>query len=166
MDFLKSIGRTVNGAVQFVGEKNRRAAQLNRLRAVIRCEEQAAQREYLALGRYYYNNCRNRDNAITEPHCAELEGIEGRLDAAIAALERFYANEGTQEDCCRKNCCDSEEVTLDDVQELESSPLKAVSESGAVEVPVPEAVSQEGDEPLPVQQAAEQDENARLPFEG
>ena len=45
MEFLKSIGRAVGEAASYLGEKNRRAAQLNRIRAVIRCQEKAAEKE-------------------------------------------------------------------------------------------------------------------------
>ena len=75
MNFLKNIGKAVENAANYVGEKNRRAAALNRIRGVIRCEEKAAEKEYLALGRYYYNNLRDKDNPVTEPHCVELESI-------------------------------------------------------------------------------------------
>lgn len=93
MEFLKNIGKAVGNAVSFVGEKNRRSANLNRIRTVIRCEEKAAEREYLALGRYYYNNLRDDKNPITESHCAQLDEIEGRLDKALTQLEQFYQQE-------------------------------------------------------------------------
>ena len=49
MEFLKTFGRALGDAVSYVGEKNRKAAYLNRIRTVIKCEEQAAEKEYLAL---------------------------------------------------------------------------------------------------------------------
>ena len=45
-------------------EKNRRLAAANRLRTAIRCQEKAAEKEYLALGRYYYNVLRDPDNPV------------------------------------------------------------------------------------------------------
>ena len=66
------------------------AAYLNRIRTVIKCEEQAAEKEYLALGRYYYNNLRDPSNAVTEPHCAELEAIEARLGCGSAATGKNF----------------------------------------------------------------------------
>ena len=112
MNFLKNIGKAVENAANYVGEKNRRAAALNRIRGVIRCEEKAAEKEYLALGRYYYNNLRDKDNPVTEPHCVELESIEARLDKAIAQLEKYYGEEEPQH----------EEVTLEDVQSFDQDP--------------------------------------------
>ena len=71
MDFLKgitSVFKTAGGAVQdavgVVAEKNRKNALANRLRTVIRCEEKAAERAYLALGRYYYHNLRDADLSL------------------------------------------------------------------------------------------------------
>lgn len=66
---------------------NRRTAQMNRLRTVARCEERAAEKEYLALGRYYYNALRNKDDAIAEAHCARIDEIQARRDAALETLE-------------------------------------------------------------------------------
>lgn len=145
MNFLKNIGKAVENAANYVGEKNRRAAALNRIRAVIRCEEKAAEKEYLALGRYYYNNLRDKDNAVTEPHCVELEGIEARLDQAIAQLEKYYGEEEPQH----------EEVTLEGVESFDHDPT----------------LPQEPEEPQPAApqeaaHAAPEEEAENLPFEG
>ena len=69
-----------------LGEKNHRAAQLSRIRSFIRCQEKAAEKEYLALGRYYYHNLRDKENDVTEAHCLALDEIEQRLDASDAAI--------------------------------------------------------------------------------
>lgn len=74
-------------------EKNRRAAAANRLRIVIRCEENAADKEYLALGRYYYNALRDADNPIAESHCARIDQINARRDSALEQLEQLSQEE-------------------------------------------------------------------------
>lgn len=71
-----------------IRRKNRRAAALNRLRTVIRCQERAAEKEYLALGRYYYNALRDKENPVAEEHCARLDGINAMLDSTLLALEK------------------------------------------------------------------------------
>ena len=83
MNFLKNIsavfktaGGAVQGAVKVVEEKNRRTALMNRLRTVIRCEEKAEERAYLALGRYYYHNLRDAENTVTEPYCIDIEAAQ------------------------------------------------------------------------------------------
>ena len=70
-----------------VEEKNRRTALMNRLRTVIRCEEKAEERAYLALGRYYYHNLRDAENTVTEPYCIDIEAAQKRIDAAVEKLE-------------------------------------------------------------------------------
>lgn len=156
MDFLKNIGKAVGGAVSYVGEKNRKAAYLNRLRTVIRCEEKNAEKEYLALGRYYYNNLRDKNNPVTEAHCAELEVIEARLERTLKDLEDLYNGDagfvGGEDGPTAMYVSEgeSEEITLDDVQSFDSDPM-------------PEADEQPECAPVA---PAEQTENDNLPFEG
>ena len=157
MKFLESIGKAVGDAAGFLGEKNRKAAYLNRIRTVIRCEEAAAEKEYLALGRYYYNNLRDQNNPVTEAHCAELEAIEGRLEKALDQLEQFYQADSKESasvgiivgadgpTAVYVRDGEAEEITLEDVKRFDHDPTKA-----AEEAPVP----------------AQPDENAGLPFEG
>lgn len=76
-------------AARQLKEKNRRAAAANRLRTVIRCQEKAAEKEYLALGRYYYNALRNPDNPIAEAHCLRLDQIQAQRDSALEKLEQL-----------------------------------------------------------------------------
>lgn len=87
-----SAGRLTAG----VRQKNSRIARMNRLRTVIRCQEQAAEKEYLALGRYYYNALRDKDNQVAEEHCARLDQIQAQLDSTLEALEQAVRE---QADC-------------------------------------------------------------------
>ncbi len=167
MKFFESIGKAVGDAAGFLGEKNRKAAYLNRIRTVIRCEEAAAEKEYLALGRYYYNNLRDKNNPVTEAHCAELEAIEGRLEKALDQLEQFYQADARDaasigviggEDGPTAMCMsngEAEEVTLEDVKRFDHDPLEPVP---AEQAPAGQASAEQ----IP----AESDENAGLPFEG
>ncbi len=169
MDFLKNIGKAVGNAVSFVGEKNRRAANLNRIRSVIRCEEKASQREYLALGRYYYNNLRDSSNSVTESHCAQLDEIEGRLDKALTQLEQFYQQEQN----------DGITVTID-IAKDKAAPASGSSVGGAdgptaacakkggatIEEVTLDGVKEFDHEPTPEEAAEEAKETEDLPFEG
>lgn len=168
MDFIKNItaafktaGGAVQSAVGVVAEKNRKTALMNRLRTVIRCEEKAAERAYLALGRYYYHNLRDADNAVTEPHCIDIEAAEQRIDAAVAKLEALCHEEGEEE---------IEEITLDDVRELVPDAQPAPADDAipeglvdeAVEAAAPASVQPETEaEPVP----AEKDASEELPYE-
>lgn len=158
MEFFKNIGRAVSGVAGLVGEKSRKAAYLNRIRTVIKCEEQAAEREYLALGRYYYNNLRDKSNSVTEAHCAELEEIEARLDKALNCLEELYQDgaaavaviggEDGPTAVCVKDGAGAEEITLDDVESFDHDPMAEPAKNAGPVSP------------------AEPDENDGLPFEG
>ena len=96
---VKSVFKTAGGAMQnavdVVAEKNRKTAMANRLRTVIRCEEKAAERAYLALGRYYYHNLRDASNAETENYCVGIETAEQRIEDAMLKLEELNREEET-----------------------------------------------------------------------
>lgn len=171
MEFFKKIGKALGEAAGFVGEKNRKAAYLNRIRTVIRCEERAAEREYLALGRYYYNNLRDGSNPVTEAHCAQLDEINARTDRALNQLEQFYQmDKAFQEESGSVAVIegedgptavfvkdgDAEEITLDDVESFDSDPMAEPTPAPAT-APAPEAAK-----PLA---PAEPGENDNLPFE-
>ena len=96
---VKSVFKTAGGAMQnavdVVAEKNRKTAMANRLRTVIRCEEKAAERAYLALGRYYYHNLRDASNAEIENYCVGIETAEQRIEDAMLKLEELNREEET-----------------------------------------------------------------------
>lgn len=146
MEFLKTIGKAVGEAAAHLGEKNHRAAQLSRIRSFIRCQEKAAEKEYLALGRYYYHNLRDKENDVTEAHCLALDEIEQRLDAALDQLSQCYSASEARE-----------EVTLEDVQAFDQDPA-----AQAVPAPVEAAPAEEA----PAATPAPAEENENLPFEG
>lgn len=160
MGLLQTIGQGLSEVLDSLGEKSRRAAFLSRIRAVIRCEESAAQKQYLALGRYYYHNLRDKNDPVTEAHCAELDEIETRLESALSQLDLFYQMDQTQkgevvvmdgEDgptavfiAGQEKDGIAEEITLEDVQCYDSDPTKAADTT----------------------EAADPAENDDLPFEG
>lgn len=76
-------------AAKQLKEKNRRLAAANRLRTAIRCQEKAAEKEYLALGRYYYNVLRDPDNPVAEAHCLRLDQLLAQRDSALESLEQM-----------------------------------------------------------------------------
>lgn len=149
MEILKKVGKAVGDAASCLGEKNRRIARLNRIRSVIRCQEKAAEKEYLALGRYYYHSLRDKNNEVTQAHCVALDKIEMGLDSALDQLGKYYGGEGN----------DMEVVTLDDVESFDQDP------QAAEEAPAPEKEEALVEESAP-QEAAPVEENDGLPFEG
>lgn len=127
MEFLKTIGKAVGEAAAHLGEKNHRAAQLSRIRSFLRCQEKAAEKEYLALGRYYYHNLRDKENDVTEAHCLALDEIEQRLDAALDQLSQCYSAGEARE-----------EVTLEDVQAFDQDPAAQEEPPAATPAPAEE----------------------------
>lgn len=87
MGFLKDLGQAAESCAHRVKGKTSRAAAINRLRTVVKVQESAAEKEYLALGRYYYNALQDKDNPIAQSHCARLDKILAERDAALNALE-------------------------------------------------------------------------------
>ena len=139
-----SAGGALQNAVGVVAEKNRKTALANRLRTVIRCEEKAAERAYLALGRYYYHNLRNTANAETETHCIDIEAAEKRIEEAMLKLEVLR-----REDDAKPVI---EGITLDDVQELSTVPAEESVPEGFV------------DEVVEAAEPAEKDASEELPY--
>ena len=153
MEVIKNLGRAVGRLAEAVGEKHHKNADINRIRTVIRCEERAAEKEYLALGRYYYHNLRDKDDRVTEPHCQKLDEIEARLERDLTLMQAFYEADGPTaviwgEECPEGEC---EEIDLAGVEVYDEEPCLAVDDAEAAGTPA------QPDEP---------DENSGLPFEG
>lgn len=145
MDILKNIGRAVGHAAESLGEKHRKTAELHRIRTVVRCEERAAEREYLALGRYYYNALRDKGNPVAEPHCEALDQIEKRLDAALAMMQAVSAAgpaEPEEDGMCPRGDEECEEIDLEGIESFDEDPrLEAAPGEGPTkegpEAPLP-----------------------------
>lgn len=109
MDFLKNIADSVTKAVDFVVDKNRKTAMINRLRIVIKSEKEKQLRAYAELGKYYYNNMRDSKNEETEKACTIIENSSRRLSRAVTKLDEI-----TAEGCCDEdgeNCTCGEDCT-------------------------------------------------------
>lgn len=127
MKILSSVASNVTKAIDFVVEANRKNALINRIKAVVRCEEKNIDRSYIALGKYYYNNLRDKDLEETERHCLALENSRRRLDRALTRLEEL-TDEGEEEydeyddygDCyaCHAHDADFDEYEDEDEHEL------------------------------------------------
>ncbi len=99
-NIFESIGMSISHAVDCVVEKNRRSAQINRLKLVIRREERISEKAYIALGKYYYHNLRDENDPVTEPHCVAIDQASRRMDRAITRLEDLFVKQEQAEDAC------------------------------------------------------------------
>lgn len=152
-NIFETIGHTLSGAVDYVVEKNRRAAQINRLKMVIRKEERAAEKAYIALGKYYYHTLRDELNAVTEPHCAAVDNATRRMDRAMSRLESMcFREEGNS--CPEGGCascgydCDMREDSWEEEdaefhEEPETACPCAAEEASCEENPCEEAPCEE-----------------------
>ena len=152
MTFFETVGQLLSEAAQTLGEKTRRIAAENRLRSTISDEERAALREYLALGRYYYNNLRETGDDAAREHCARLDDILARQDQALKTLGELQQFEGPTEAFFARDG-EREEVDLRDVREVPAQPEQ---EEPAPEEPVKT-------EPAPAEAAEEPVEKAPEP---
>ena len=152
---FKSAGGAMQNAVGVVAEKNRKSALANRLRTVIRCEEKAAERAYLALGRYYYHNLRDAANAETENYCVGIEIAEKRIEEAMLKLEELNREE-TEEAAV-------EEVAIEDVKVLSAPAAEEAVPEGFVDEAV-ESIEIAAETPAVVVPAEEKDASEDLPY--
>ena len=132
MNFLSNVGCGFSKAIDFVVEKNRKIALINRVKLVIRNEGENSQRAYVALGKYYYRNLRDEANSETEIFCSAIENANNRRDRALQKLDDLLAPQeepecdeedededeyGMCDECC--DCCDS--YCEDDLKKLDGA---------------------------------------------
>ncbi len=117
MSILKNIGKSVERVIDKIEQKNHLAAQVNRIRSIMKREQKAAEKEYITLGRYYYQNLRDENNAVTEKHCAEIDQLEKKIHAAMDELEKTYYEAAKHDEDS------SEEISLEDVVVLDEPPV-------------------------------------------
>ena len=107
MDFWKNAAHSVTKAVDFIVDKNRRAAMMNRLKIVIRSEKEAQNYAFAQLGKYYYQNVRDTENGDTEPYCAAIDTAGARLKRAYAKLDELAVPTADAHDTQPPECsCD------------------------------------------------------------
>jgi hypothetical protein len=106
MKFFDTVTNNVTKAVDYVVEKNRKAALVNRIRIVIKNERENQARAYVALGKYYFQNMRDAQNEETEHFCKAVEASELRMKKAFNKLDEITAPEGCDESCsdCGDDC--------------------------------------------------------------
>lgn len=138
MDFLKTAADSVTRAVNFVVDKNRRAAMMNRLKIVIRNEKDTQARAYMELGKYYFENLRDSENEKTEKYCTMVENSGRRLKRAYSKLDELAVpaeiayGAGCEDDgcCCGPDCeCDTMDDVEPDEEAVEADDMNNLKES-------------------------------------
>jgi len=83
MSFLNTVSGRITKAVDYIVEKNRKSALINRIRIVIKNERENEARAYVALGKYYFQNMRDPFNEETEKLCKSIENSDQRIKKAF-----------------------------------------------------------------------------------
>lgn len=86
MKFINKMGDTVSHSVGFLKEKNRQAAYINRLKAIIASEEEQLRQAYAALGKEYYRVLEGQ-----EPNPSEAEEIVEIIHTSKLRLKKARA---------------------------------------------------------------------------
>ena len=105
-NFLEAVTGGISKTVDYVVEKNRKAALINRVKTVIRSEERNMERAYMELGKYYYRTLRDPENKETEHFCRAVDHYSQRIDRAVTKLEEL-SGEDSDEGCASCAGCDA-----------------------------------------------------------
>lgn len=73
MDFLKNIGETVNSALDYVVEKNRKFTKSAKIKRLIKKESNAIIKSYVTLGKHYYNDLRDVPDSEMKKICEAID---------------------------------------------------------------------------------------------
>ena len=103
MSFLNTVSGRITKAVDYIVEKNRKSALINRIRIVIKNERENEARAYVALGKYYFQNMRDPFNEETEKLCKSIENSDQRIKKAFDKLDEITACDEA-EDISYSNC--------------------------------------------------------------
>ena len=87
MDFLRNLGETFNGAVDYVIEKNRKFSKVTKLKKQIKKESNAVVKAYITLGKHYYNELRDVPNYDMQKLCNSIDNSKQEIKRLKDKLE-------------------------------------------------------------------------------
>lgn len=87
MDFLKNLGETFNGAIDFVIEKNRKFSKVASLKKQIKKESNEVVKSYIVLGKHYYNELRDVPNYDMQKICKAIDNYKQEIKRLKDKLE-------------------------------------------------------------------------------
>ncbi len=155
MDFFKTIGHAVTGAKDYLVEKNKKTADINRLKTNIKCQDQIMKKAYLALGRYYYHNLRDEMDPQTIEFCEQIDKAQKSREDAMSKLGVI------KEQLTEKEM--REEIDLDGVVEISPPVEEDFVKKDVVDDTVTDGIIDESIDTTA--EVADIDENSDLPFE-
>ena len=129
MDFLRNLGETFNGAVDFVIEKNRKFSKLAKLKKQIKKESNSVVKAYITLGKHYYNELRDVPNYDMQKICNSIDNSKKEIKRLKDKLEEIKNEVDLSEfqecvefeadsidldvDCEKTNCDETSEEILE-----------------------------------------------------
>ncbi|WP_050696691.1 hypothetical protein [Anaeromassilibacillus senegalensis] len=130
MNIFNVIGSEVSKAVDYVVEKNRKTAMINRLRVVIKNERENTARAYVALGKYYMEHLRDANDEQAEQLCQAVEESERRMRKAFDKLDEITAPTEEEDDACA-DCNDDCDICpyYEDLNEVQRQELAQSGET-------------------------------------
>ena len=87
MEFLKNLGETFNGAVDFVIEKNRKLNKTTKIKKLIKKESNEIIKAYITLGKHYYNELRDVPNYDMQKVCNIIDASQKEIKRLKYKLE-------------------------------------------------------------------------------
>jgi hypothetical protein len=108
MDFWKNASQSFTKAVDYIVDRNRKAAIMNRLKIVIKTEKDAQNHAFIQLGKYYYQNMRDPQNEETEEYCKAVDNASARLKRAYAKIDELAVPTNEQDPA--ENACEDDDA--------------------------------------------------------
>ena len=90
MGIFETISQQITDTITGIFEKNHRSAIVNRLRIVIKNERENCARAYVALGKYYYEHLRDKENQETEALCTSIDESTRRMQRAFDKMHALH----------------------------------------------------------------------------
>lgn len=93
MSLFYNLREGVFGAINYVVDKNRKISLINRVKSIIRTEEDHANQAYIELGKYYFHHLRDPQNTDTEFFCQEVDYANRRISRAMMKLDELTGDQ-------------------------------------------------------------------------
>ncbi len=91
MDFIDKLSMALSDSLDYLIDRNRQKAQLNRIEAVIKNETEILNRAYIALGKHYYKTLDGRtEETNISQICDTIKNSKLRLKKAKARYEYIF----------------------------------------------------------------------------
>ena len=91
MDFIDKLSMVLSDSLDYLIDRNRQKAQLNRIETVIKNETEILNRAYIALGKHYYKTLDGRtEETDISQICDTIKNSKLRLKKAKARYEYIF----------------------------------------------------------------------------